>query len=267
MIVKMEQMICALCGSRWHPLSSEPPHMEPCISCRVLTTVPPPTRDVFGDGLFEQGSYAGKRLKRRRQWMREAAVRLDWVQTYLQDGYLLEIGSATGEFVALAAGRGFEVVGLEASPWAAKASRDLTAHVQQADPGAWLANHQQTFDAIAFFHTLEHVHEPLAFLTPIVAALAPDGRIFIEVPNADARDARDGEGWCHSSLEEHVLHYRPQDLGALLSKVGLAVVSLTSHTMRELDTPLIWAIRRLRWLSRGRVRPSQDILRVVACHA
>lgn len=258
-------MSCGLCGRRWSA-SSNIPHMEQCPGCRVLTTVPPPQRDVFGDGLFEDGSYGGLRLAKRKQWFREAGKRLDWIRGHVRNGALLEIGSATGEFVAVASDAGFQVVGLEASEWAANASRDLTPHVHRADPGVWLREHGGYFDVIALFHTLEHVHEPRLFLEPLVAALAPDGYLFIEVPNGAARDVEDGGNWLGARFPDHVLHYRENDLRALLLSVGLRAVDVTTHTMRDFDSPMIWMLRRLRWLTKAKLQPSQDILRVVARH-
>ncbi len=258
-------MSCALCGRRWSA-SFTKPHMEQCPGCSVLTTVPPPQRDVFSDDLFEDGSYGGRRLARRKQWFREAGKRLDWIRSYVRNGALLEIGSATGEFVAMASKAGFQVVGLEASEWATTASRDLTTHVHRADPVVWLREHGGRFNVIVFFHTLEHVHEPRLFLEPLVAALAPAGYLFIEVPNGAARDVEDGEDWLGARFPDHVLHYREDDLRALLRSVGLEAVAVTTHTMRDLDSPVIWALRRLRWLTKAKVRPSRDILRVVARH-
>lgn len=258
---------CILCGCAWSS-SDARPHIEHCPGCGVPTNVPSPARDVFSDELFFEGAYGGARLAKTDQWLKEAAVRLRWIQTHVPRGRLLEVGSATGEFASVAQQAGFQVVGLEASAWAAQAAGRLTDAVVRADPAVWLAEHDGAeFDVIAFFHTLEHVHDPRAFLEPLVRALAPQGCMFIEVPNGEARDLRDGPSWLGARMPDHVVHYRRQDLVTLLESVGLQTLATQTLTMQPFDSRFVWLARRLRWLSKGRITPSQDFLRVVAARA
>jgi 2-polyprenyl-3-methyl-5-hydroxy-6-metoxy-1,4-benzoquinol methylase len=257
---------CILCGTTWVPRHGAP--IQPCTHCGIPTNVPPPARDVFTDELFFDGAYGGERLARTGQWLREARLRLVWVTRHVEPGRLLEIGSATGEFVSVAEQAGFDATGLEASAWAAQAAERLTASVVRADLVDYLAARPgDAYDAIAFFHVLEHVHDPRAFLVPLVAALAPQGRMFVEVPNGDARDLRDGGAWLGARLPDHVVHYRRSDLERLLSEVGLRIVEATTFTMKEFDSPVVWGLRRARWLTKARWRPSEDFLRVVAVRA
>jgi 2-polyprenyl-3-methyl-5-hydroxy-6-metoxy-1,4-benzoquinol methylase len=258
---------CILCDHEWS-VQTQPPRIEACPGCGVPTNVPPPARDVFSDELFFEGAYGGVRLAKTEQWLHEARLRLAWVQSHVPRGRLLEIGSATGEFAHTAERAGYAVVGLEASAWAVEASRRLTQVVERADLKEWLEERPDArFDAVVFFHTLEHVSEPRQFLAPLVPALAPGGRMFIEVPNGEARDLRDGAGWLGARMPDHVVHYRRQDLEQLLATVGMRVVQAETLTMQPFDSRLVWALRRLRWLSKGRLRPSRDFLRVVAAHA
>lgn len=206
-------------------------------------------------------------MAKREQWLLEARKRLEWIQQHVSGGRLLEVGSATGEFVSVAEGSGFDVVGLETSTWAATASRDITQRVVCADPEDWLPSQEGQFDAVAAFHTLEHVHDPSAFLSALSRALRPGGLVFLEVPNGAARDMRDGERWLGARLPDHVLHYRPEDLRRLCGSTELAVRELSPLTMREFDSSLVWLLRRGRWLARGRLAASEDFLRLVAVKA
>lgn len=253
---------CLICSHIWE-VTAEPTRIAGCPSCGLPTTVPPPERDVFTDELFTEGAYGGQRLVRREQWLREAQRRLDWVRQHVSGRRLLEVGSATGEFVAVAERAGFDVAGIEASEWAAQAAKDLTDRVLRVDHTAWLAGSHEPFDAVVLFHTLEHVHDPQDFLAPLVDALAPGGRLFLEVPNGSARDARDGAAWCGSRFTDHVVHYRADDLHRLADQVGLVVEHTSTLSMSEFDPRHIWWLRRLRWLAKGRLTPSQDFLRAV----
>lgn len=253
---------CLICRHDWQFVADEP-RIEGCPACGLPTTVPPPERDVFTDELFTEGAYGGQRLARREQWLREARRRLDWVQQHTTGRRLLEVGSATGEFVAVAERAGLDVTGIEASEWAAGVAQDLTDRVLRVDHAVWLAESTAEFDTVVLFHTLEHVHDPQGFLAPLVRALAPDGRLFLEVPNGSARDAKDGAAWCGSRFADHVVHYRAEDLRRLAEQVGLVVEHTSTLTMSEFDPRPIWWLRRLRWLAKGRVAPSQDFLRAV----
>ncbi len=77
---------------------------------------------------------------------------------------------------------------------------------------------QTRFDGIVCSHVLEHVAEPFAVLTQLVKHLAPEGRIFIEVPM---------EIWKRPPLQPdpvtHVNFFTEHSLRAMLVRAGLQV--------------------------------------------
>lgn len=257
---------CPVCGTAVTPARG-PVRIERCRSCTAGVTIPPPSRDVTGAGLFQEGSYAGSRIERRTQWLREARTRMDWIQEHVSGGRILEVGAATGEFLRVAVDRNFEATGVEASSWAAEHARSFVpeAGVTTGTLGSWLATRPPSADAAAMFHVLEHVDEPVELLKELRAFLRPGGFLFLEVPNADARDARrDGIRWCLAAVEEHFTHFNTRSIRDALTTAGFVVESVTTPSLRLYDPLRVWFARRARWLSRGRFRASADLLRVVA---
>lgn len=242
------------------------PRIAVCTACGTGVSVPPPSRDVASDGLFEEGSYAGLRLERRAQWDREAQDRLQWVLAHRSAGDLLEVGAATGEFVAAAERAGFRCVGLETSGWAAEQAQHVTDRVVHADLATWRrVDPSRAFDAIVLFHTLEHVDSPAELLTQLRDVARPGAHLVIEVPNGGSRAARrDGPSWDMALMEDHVNHFTANGLRLLLASSGFEVFEARALSWRRYWAPRPWVRRRLKQLRRGAVAPSRDLLRVVA---
>jgi SAM-dependent methyltransferase len=217
--------ITCACGSLRSIPATGNTHIDWCPSCGTGATAPPPERDVHGDGLFEDpgAGYGGDRLARQKQWMSEAEVRLAWLKRFLPvGGKLLEIGSASGEFVVVAENAGFPTVGLETSPWAAKVARQLTPHVYEQDLSTWMAHHpQDRFDAVVMFHVLEHFSDPRPFLRELHQVMEPGGVLLLEVPNGGSPTARrEDVRWWAARPEDHFFHYSLAGLRQLLLDTG-----------------------------------------------
>ncbi len=81
------------------------------------------------------------------------------------DGLLLEVGCATGEFVEEATAVGYEAIGVEPSKWAADTARRSGAEVFCGTLADWRAEYDSfTVDAVAMFHVLEHLDDPVEVL-------------------------------------------------------------------------------------------------------
>src|SRR5262249_30013694 len=89
-------------------------------------------------------------------------------------GRLLDIGAATGSFVAMANADGWDAEGLEISPAAVEAGKKkglrMTQGVLTHDSYA-----EASFDAVTFFDVLEHVPDPNVFLADVRRILKSDG--------------------------------------------------------------------------------------------
>jgi 2-polyprenyl-3-methyl-5-hydroxy-6-metoxy-1,4-benzoquinol methylase len=103
------------------------------------------------------------------------------------DDRALEMGSYHGAFTSRLIEKYKDVTGIEASSEAAEILRAkfgdkvkiLNTTFEELDTTG-------TFDAVFLMHTLEHLDDPVGVLRKAGTWLAPGGRLFLVVPNADA---------------------------------------------------------------------------------
>lgn len=259
----MSRAPCVLCGVQLDaPSGAAAPTVVACARCGLLHTHPRPTRDVTSAEIFDT-TYAGARLAHRAQWQSEARTRIGWLTSIVPaPSRLLEVGCATGEFVCEAAERGFVAVGHDSSTWAVQRARELCeADFFDGD----LPTVDGGFDVIAMFHVIEHLHEPGEVMTQLRDRLRPGGYVVAELPNAAARHAvEDIATWPNFEPDEHVAHYDRRTLTALLEQAGLQAVAIRTASLTLYDPSPRRLRRWARWLQRGWVTGSQDLLRVVA---
>ncbi|MGH2498741.1 MAG: class I SAM-dependent methyltransferase [Candidatus Limnocylindria bacterium] len=117
----------------------------------------------------------------------------DQVPTYLRNrlaemarrcgpGSLLDLGCATGLFVAYARSQGWNAVGVETSSWAASEGRKRFGVEIFECPLEDVPIAPATFDVVHANHVLEHVADPVGTLRSAFRLLRPGGLLYVEVP-------------------------------------------------------------------------------------
>ncbi len=106
------------------------------------------------------------------------------------------------------------------------------------------------YDVISLFHVLEHIPEPVPFIKELLSKCSKDGRIFIEVPNAD--DALLGLYQNKAFMEytywsPHLFLYSQHTLARLLEKAGIA-----KERIRIIQFQRFPLSNHLMWLAEGR---------------
>jgi SAM-dependent methyltransferase len=258
---------CLACGE---PLAPELFRLEQtkavvCAACGSGLTWPPPEREVESEGLWLE-RYGNSRIARRDNWFSEARKRVEWMQLYLPDGCLLELGCGTGEFSKVAQDEGYDVYGVEPSEWAARHARALDLPVETGFLSDWTARYPGLRpDAACLWHVLEHLPEPLAFLNELGGTLKPGGYLFLEVPNfASSAAARLGMTWDCAQPSDHFMHYSPKGLGRLLERAGFQSVQLLPISWRIYLSSPSWRAGRSAALLARHDWPPLDLLRAVA---
>lgn len=88
------------------------------------------------------------------------------------------------------------------------------------------------YEAVACWHVLEHIADPVAFLTDLREQLQPDGTLYITVPN---KNSFTNEAYgVYSPLfteEDHLYHYSEHTLALLLEKSGLRSVAMFTRQL------------------------------------
>lgn len=152
----------------------------------------------------------------------------------LPPGRLLDVGCGKGRFLAAARDAGWDGIGVEFAPASAAAARDLAGvdvlvgdFTEIAVPGE--------FDAITFWHVLEHLPDPAAAVARAARLVRPGGRVVISVPNIDSLQARfGGDSWFHLDLPRHLFHFGPRSLTSLVERSGLRVIRV-GHVQPEME--------------------------------
>lgn len=142
---------------------------------------------------------------------------------------LLDVGAGLGVFPAAMAEAGWQVMALE---------QDVrtVAHLQTLAGVAGLAEDLLVldsatvglFEAITFNKVLEHLEDPVAWLTAARRLLAPQGFVYVEVPDVAA--AIEGSGREEFFVEHHHV-FSLASLALLGDRAGFNVAGI--HCLRE----------------------------------
>jgi SAM-dependent methyltransferase len=174
-----------------------------------------------------------------------------------EPGRLLDIGCATGNFMAAMRDHGWQVTGVELSREAAAYAREklgLDVHTgmleeQTLPDGA--------FDVVTMWDVLEHVLDPRVTLAGVRRLLRPGGLFVASVPNPASLEARlFGDSWAGWDRPRHLHLFPPDLLCRYLLAAGFADITLRSFSGRLRVTLLsVEYLLRARQIPESKWRP------------
>jgi SAM-dependent methyltransferase len=222
---KVERTSCNLCGSSRarllfvsedyrYGVDAERYGVWRCRDCGLGYLSPRPTREAI-QRYYPSGYHSG----------RDELPRLVAQMRYLEDvapGRLLDVGAADGDFLDLAAQRGWQVVGVE--PFSSRSlERGFKTVADIEDP----ALEPGSFDAVTAWSVLEHLHDPAAAFARIHELLRPGGRLVIHVPNLRSVMSR----WSYrEDVPRHLHFFTGATLRAYGDRYGLPLVRVEHDT-------------------------------------
>ena len=142
-------------------------------------------------------------------------------------GRLLDIGCGNGRFLATMKELGWEVVGFEPDPVAARIARERFG-LEVADGALEHAGFADaSFDAVTMSHVIEHVPDPITTLRQCRRLLKPGGRLVLLTPNAASLGHRRfRNAWLGLDPPRHLFIFSPPALATVADKAGLRVLSV-----------------------------------------
>jgi SAM-dependent methyltransferase len=144
-------------------------------------------------------------------------------------GSLLDVGCGKGGPSAPLLRRGWRIVGLDPSPEACGVARERGIEARVGTLQA--ARPDESFDAVLFNHSLEHVSDPVGDLRRASHLLREEGLLLLAVPNFGSWQRKMfGGRWLPLDLPRHRTHFTKESLGATLEQCGFVVRSLSTHT-------------------------------------
>ena len=160
----------------------------------------------------------------------------------------MDIGCGPGYLLCAARERGWKVRGLEINDQSARFAREVNK--VEVDVG-WIEAYAEEWaarlDAVHFNQVLEHVHDPVGFLSGVRSVLKPDGAFFCGIPNEDSIMNRVAQAYFKlqgSAFTEmlaptfppyHVLGFSPRTIQRILEKTGFRVVRIEHVNYCQVD--------------------------------
>jgi predicted SAM-dependent methyltransferase len=106
----------------------------------------------------------------------------------------------------------------------------VEVHCGTLDDAPWPP---ESFDAILFNHSLEHIPDPGDALARAYRLLRPNGTVAIAVPNFGSWQRRlFGGSWFQLDVPRHLQHFERRTLVGLLQSSDLQVVEVDTSDMR-----------------------------------
>jgi SAM-dependent methyltransferase len=182
--------------------------------------------DVYfqGGGAEQMVFDALTRAPRRRSLV--LADRLKATGSFPASGRAIDIGCGNGSFLRALSGPfdGWGLLGLELDDRHEAEMRSIPGFqgllVSDAN------DLEGTFELVSMVHALEHFTDPHHTLTRLKRNITPGGHLFIEIPNLAANPF-------DLLIADHVSHFTPASLFAIVERAGFGVVSLATDWVKK----------------------------------
>ncbi|MEM6685186.1 MAG: class I SAM-dependent methyltransferase, partial [Bacteroidota bacterium] len=139
---------------------------------------------------------------------------------------ILDLGCGTGDFLAMAKKRNWNIVGIEPDKNARTIATQKTGtEIQDND---WLFQFEaNSFDAITMWHVLEHVPNLEEYIQTLKKIIKPNGSIFVAVTNFKSHDATSyKEFWAAYDVPRHLWHFSQKSIQTLFEREHMKVVKI-----------------------------------------
>ncbi|MBI3207704.1 MAG: class I SAM-dependent methyltransferase [Candidatus Solibacter usitatus] len=164
-----------------------------------------------------------------------------------EEGVVADVGCGGGLFLSMMARRGARVLGIDFALHAAHAAWKVNGVPAICGSLGHSPLAPESCAAVTMFHVLEHLYDPVAYVEEARRMLKPNGRLIVQVPNADCwQFLLLGERWNGVDIPRHLFHFRARDLRGLLQDCGFEIVREKHFSWR--DNPAGLATSIAPWL-------------------
>lgn len=205
-----------------------------CRLCRLQYTNPQPSdrelAEIYGPDYFlaAAAEFSPEHVSRLKQATADRYCDLiESAETTVPGRRLLEIGCGHGDFLFVAAKRGFACTGVEYSNHACRIAQSKVggdAEIIQGEVSS-LQGRKSFFDICVMCDLIEHVRRPDELLRSVYERLRPGGLVFIATPTLDSWSARLlGSRWMEYKAE-HLTYFCRSNLERLLASTHLRPIA------------------------------------------
>ena len=214
---------CILCGNlKNNEIGSLDDYsIRECSKCFLQFLDPIPVREslskIYSDYYKSWDyCYSGNEVSRMKKATFQRYLKL--IIPHISSGTLLDVGCATGELMQTAQDLGFDVYGVEISPYGIHRCREKFGHNKIIDTNLKAGDFPLGFfNLITLSDVIEHILEPVLFIDLLWSLLKPNGFLMIVTPDTSSFIKKImGMHWPHYK-EEHVYYYNRSNIIQLLS--------------------------------------------------
>lgn len=232
-----EEIACEICGQTAREIAAERSDLLlggqnlyqicECQECGSFYLTPRPMPSKMADFYpadyqpFTEGLHTEKFYNRffRRYGLKK---RHKIIAKYLPQGQLLDVGCATGDFLAEVNGQiGWNGFGTELGENAARYAHEqigLNVLVSTLNDAPFS---DESFDVLTMWDVLEHVYDPCSVLDEVARLLRPGGIFVVNHPNLESIDRRlFGRFWAGFELPRHLYLFPTELLKELMLQRG-----------------------------------------------
>lgn len=157
-----------------------------------------------------------------------ANIRLNQINRYQHGNKMLDIGCSAGFFLEAALARGYDVQGVEFASAAIKqAAPSVQNKIVHGDVHQELNRWQQTIDWVSAFDIIEHVYDPMKFLSDIKNILKPGGLLVMSTPDTGHFLRRlMGSSWSMLQPLQHTILFSRAAMKKLLIQEGFTDIKI-----------------------------------------
>lgn len=137
---------------------------------------------------------------------------------------LLDIGCATGIFLAHMKTLGWDTYGVEVCAAAAdygNSKRELNIFKGTLD---FAPIPKESLDVIHLSHVIEHINDPNQFVQQIYSLLKPGGSVYCTTPNVSGFQVKLFKGEWRSAIADHLVLFSVDTLSMILKKNGFNII-------------------------------------------
>ena len=223
---------CVVCGgdrvATAYPAAEQGFAVLACPDCGLGRTWPPVSADKIGSWYPQE--YYGKENVRFNPLFEKMTHlfqrrRASVLHNRVPRGPVLDVGCGRGFLLNFLRELGYEPHGLELSEHAAWHARNRLKLDVVTDDFLECRHPDERFNAVVFWHTLEHFSRPAECIKRAAELVKPGGLVAVAVPNYDSLQAKlFGRHWFHLDVPRHYFHFGPKSLEALLNRYRFRVV-------------------------------------------
>ena len=228
-------------------------HIYRCSACGLYRTHLPGSYIKFLTSYYAKGYFTGRTNRAGyANYIDDSAVIKRNARKYLElilkhklmGRRLLDIGCATGVFLAEAKTSGFKPFGIDASSYAVTQAQKVFNSQVKLGILSTVKFPPRSFDLITMFDVFEHLHDPIQDLDRCHRLLENNGLLVINTGNTNSFLAKlEGHNWHFFIPPQHLYFYSTANLKALLRAHGFRVLT-TYHTGKHITLRYLWHLMR-----------------------